>query len=374
MPAPPPPLVPDFSFLTVTPEMMEQDPLALRQGLASLGDRHLLTLKVPEEWGGKGLTTAEYFQFQMALTRQSGTLAFTQTQHQSAASFIVEGNNPELKSKYLAGMATGQHRMGIGFSHLRRSGEPSLRATPSDRGYCLNGVIPWLTGWGLFQDAVIAATLPEGGSVWGIIPLVETPHCKPSPPMALAAMPATQTVAIALENYELQPEQILNTHPPHWLQHQDQQGLLKATAFCLGSAQSSLDLVQAAATHHPELQPAAAALQHQWQRCYQHIQIALSPEAPEASSLADRLKLRGSAIALAGRCAQAAVAVSRGAANHLSHRSQRIYREMLVFTVSGQSLPILQATLEGIVQMGAEGNGYQRSGSKTPSFQDGFML
>ncbi|MGA0197822.1 MAG: acyl-CoA dehydrogenase family protein [Prochlorotrichaceae cyanobacterium] len=346
---------PDFSFLTVTPEMMEQDPLALGQGLASLGDRHLLTLKVPEESGGQGLTAADYFQFQMALTRQSGTLAFTQTQHQSAASFIAQGNNPELKAKYLAGMATGQHRMGIGFSHLRRVGEPSLWATPHDRGYCLNGVIPWLTGWGIFQDAVIAATLPEGGSVWGIIPLVETPHCHPSPPMALAAMPATQTVAIALENYELRPEQILNTRPADWLKHQDQQGLLKSTAFCLGSAQSALDLVQEAAAQHLELQPAAAALQHQWQRCYQQIEIALSPEA---SSLADRLKLRGSAIALAGRCAQAAVAVSRGAANHLSHRSQRIYREMLVFTVSGQSLPILQATLEGIVQMGAEGNGY----------------
>ncbi|MEM8640251.1 MAG: acyl-CoA dehydrogenase family protein [Cyanobacteria bacterium P01_G01_bin.54] len=338
---------PRFDFIAATPEAMEREPTALRQGIQRLGDRHLLTLKVPTAWGGQGLNRHEFFRFQQALTRHSGTLAFTQTQHQSAANFIANGENAALKVAYLPAMAQGQILVGVGYSQLRRSGPPSLRAMPSDRGYHLTGTIPWITGWGIFQTAVIAATLPNGCTVWGLLPLQPTPTVTFSAPLPLVGMPATQTVSVTFTDYELTHDRVLDQKPPDWISRKDETGVLNASAFSLGAAQAALDLVQAASQQFPELLSSYQNLARQFVAAQTAIEAALvDPE----TSLARQIELRGTAIALAGRCAQAAVTVSRGAANQLSHPAGRIYREVLLFTVSGQTPAVLAATLGQIAQ------------------------
>ena len=62
----------------------------------------------------------------------------------------------------------------------------------------------------------------------------------------------------------------------------------------------------------------------------------------------NQLKLRSQGINLAFRCAQAAVITSSGAANNLAH-SAGIYREALVFSVSGQTIDVMAATLKQLV-------------------------
>ena len=62
----------------------------------------------------------------------------------------------------------------------------------------------------------------------------------------------------------------------------------------------------------------------------------------------ENLQLRSWAINLAGRSAQAAVTVSSGAANYKHHAAQ-VYREALMFTVSGQTTEIMEATLARLV-------------------------
>ncbi|NEO85968.1 MAG: acyl-CoA/acyl-ACP dehydrogenase [Spirulina sp. SIO3F2] len=346
--APPPSFtVPCFDFITPTPEAMEQNPTKLLQGLQNLGERQLLTLKVPESLGGQGLGRSDYFAFQRALTCHSGTLAFTQTQHQTAAVFIANGENDALKAEYLSAMTSGKQLVGVGYSHLRRPGLPSLTAIPSDRGYHLNGTIPWITGWGIFQTAVIAATLPDGYTVWGLLPLQNTAQVQFSDPLPLAAMSATQTVTATLQAYELQRDRVLGIQPPGWINHKDLTGVLNASAFSLGAAQAALAIVQAASDRYPDLAPAAQDLSHQFKDVQQAIDTAL--DIPDLA-FERQVELRGAAIALAGRCAQAAITVSRGGANQLSHAAGRIYREVLVFTVSGQTPAVLGATLTQIAQ------------------------
>lgn len=352
--------VPRFDFVTPTPAAMEQDPAALMQGLQNLGEHELLALKVPEVCGGKGWGRGNYFAFQQALSCHSGTLAFTQTQHQTAATFIANGENDELKADYLPAMARGQYLVGVGYSHLRRPGTPSLTAIPCDRGYRLNGTIPWITGWGIFEAAVIAAVLPNGESVWGLLPLQNTPqgqshpqsptpiHAQFSEPFPLAAMPATQTVAATLQDYELEHHRVLGLKPSDWITQKDQTGVLNAAALSLGAAEAALMIVQQASDRNPDLSPAAQALAAQLQDC-QH-RITAEIHTPMLA-LEHHVQLRSAAIALAGRCAQAAVTVSRGSANHLSHAAGRIYREVLVFTVSGQTPIVLRETLAQIAQI-----------------------
>jgi len=66
-------------------------------------------------------------------------------------------------------------------------------------------------------------------------------------------------------------------------------------------------------------------------------------------SFGDRLQLRAWAIDLAVRCAHAAVTVSSGAANYSDHPAQRVYREAMVYTVFGQTTPVMEATLARLI-------------------------
>lgn len=336
-----------FDFITTTPEQIEQDAIALTDSLRSLGAHHLLALKVSAALGGKDLSRRDFFTYQVALARYSGTLAFTQTQHQSAASFITNSENSVLQEQYLPSMATGEILIGVGFSHLRQQGTPRLVATPSDRGYQLTGTIPWLTGWGIFQKAVIAATLPDGQSVWGLLPLHEESSVHCSSPMALAGMPATQTVSIQLDHYCLDRDHVLGSKPANWIATKDQMGVLNAAALSLGSAQAALDIVERASRQHSELLRSYELLRTQLGQCQRHIHHELEQTQLDFER---SVELRAAAIAIAGRCAQAAITVSRGGANQLTHPAQRIYREMLVFTVSGQTPAVLSATLQQIAQ------------------------
>ncbi|WP_293068094.1 MULTISPECIES: hypothetical protein [unclassified Moorena] len=71
----------------------------------------------------------------------------------------------------------------------------------------------------------------------------------------------------------------------------------------------------------------------------------------DSQTFEQRLQLRTWAINLAGRCAQAAVTVSSGAANYKHHPAQRVYREALVFTVSGQTTAIMEGSLARLVNV-----------------------
>jgi kynurenine formamidase len=63
-----------------------------------------------------------------------------------------------------------------------------------------------------------------------------------------------------------------------------------------------------------------------------------------------KLYLRAWAIDLATRIAHAAVTVSSGAANYMHNNAQRVYREALVFTVTGQTRDVMAATLKRLTR------------------------
>jgi len=145
---------------------MDSNPHTLLKALRGLGELGVLALRVPEDWGGRGVSEETSCAFQELIARYSGALAFLQTQHQSAAAILAQSSNMSLKEKYLPQMGNGRVLVGVGFSHLRRQ-DISLSAVPINGGYQLDGVVPWLTGWDLFQDFIVAATLPDGRAVFG---------------------------------------------------------------------------------------------------------------------------------------------------------------------------------------------------------------
>lgn len=351
--------VEQFLQAQVTPHAnrMDGDAIALRSAFQGLGRGSWLALRVSAEWQGAGVGEPEFRQFQELVARYSGALAFLQTQHQSAGMFLLRSENEPLKQTYLPHMATGQVGIGVGFSHLRRTGKPALRAIPVADGYLLQGTVPWITGFGIFQAVIVAAVLPDDRAVYGVVPFRPTKQeqggwIRFSDPMPLAAMTSTQTVQAEFHNWWLASDQVVLTQPAQAIHTSDALNVLQHSFFALGCARAGLDVMTDEVQQRSEARLADSftvldkvyqTLLQEWQECRSAIYAA------DDQSFEKRLNLRAWAIELAGRCAHAAVTISAGAANSLHHPAQRIYREALVFTVAGQTSAVMQATLSRFI-------------------------
>ncbi|MGI2907292.1 cyclase family protein [Tolypothrix sp. VBCCA 56010] len=339
-----------FLLQEVAPKANEIDnnPQALYQALQGLGKLNLLALQ-----SDKQLSEATYGDFQELIARYSGALAFVQTQHQSAAAMLSTSNNSALQQAYLPRMGNGEVLIGVGFSHLRRQGEPLALAVPVAGGYQLDGVVPWVTGWDLFQHFIVAATLPDGSAVFGIVPFVQTSQKAGgeitfTAPAQLAAMISSNTVSATLTRWFLPQEQVVFIKPPGWIHENSKKNILRATFLATGCAFAGLDIIEAAKENK-----SLAFITNAFESFLQELtqcRTLIRQAQQKPIVIAERLQLRAWAIDLATRIAHAAVTVSSGAANYMHHPAQRIYREALVFTVTGQTTAVMEATLQQLTR------------------------
>jgi alkylation response protein AidB-like acyl-CoA dehydrogenase len=220
-----------------------------------------------------------------------------------------------------------------------------MRAVPVESGFKLTGLVPWVTGLGFFPEFLIGATLPDGQAVFGVVPFSEQPGIEVSPVMRLAAMESPQTVSLKLDNWLLSSEKVAFTKPERWIHTNDQINITLQGFFALGCARGGLDVVLGAFEKRGAqfIQTAWIALDRELTACRDAMIEAQRLGGDETT--ADKLRLRAWAIDLAARCAHAAVTASSGAANDIRHPAQRLYREALVYTVSAQTTPIMDATL-----------------------------
>lgn len=324
---------------------IDRDQAVLRWAMQGLGDRSLLALKITA-------SEEEFRRFQEMVARYSGALAFLQIQHQSASSAIFASENQPLKQAYLPGLATGDRMMGIGFSHLRRPGEPLVKAFPVKGGYRISGELRWATGFNIFPELILAATLADGRAVFAIIPFANATQTNGgelhfSEPMQLAAMQSTNTVSGEIKNWFVPHDYIVSIQPPGWIHQNDRQKVLMFSFFCLGCARAALDIIERTAKikQLPIIQETFEVLERKLTKCRE----AIWQQLPVEGIYENGLKLRAEAIALANRCAHAAVTVASGEANYLHHPAQRVYREALLFTVFGQTTDVMTATLHRLI-------------------------
>ena len=322
---------------------LDRDPKALREALQGLADRSLLALGIT---AGDDATR----KFQEITSRYSGALAFLQTQHQSAGAMLASSSNKSLKQEYIPHLATGSRLLGLGFSHLRRSGFPAVKALPVSGGYRVSGRVPWVTGFDFFSEFIVGATLPDGMELYGIAPLNDAQQIDGgaiafSEPMQLAAAQSTNTVTCLLSNWFLPQEEVISIEPQGSLGAKGKKNVLRHSFFCLGCARAGLDILEAAARSKalPFIVPTFESLQGELANCRE--KIWQEQQCPKAS-FARQLELRVWAIELANRFALAAIAVSSGAANYGQHPAQRVYREALLFAVVGQTTDVMEATLK----------------------------
>jgi len=343
----------EYLRASVVPHAQEidGDREALRKALDGLCRGDWMAMKRPAEYGGPALGEEDFRSFQEEVARASGSLAFLQTQHQSAVSMIARSANSDLKDDYLPRMGNGERLVGIGFSQLRRSGPPLMKASPMDDGYLLEGHVPWVTGWDFFREFLVGATLPDGQAVFGIVPLRVQNGVSISPPMRLAAMDSANTVTVDFQNFHLAAEKVAFIRPANWIRNNDQVNIALQGHFALGCARAGLDILRQNSEKKSLafLGKTLQALELELEECRLATRQAQADASEETT--AERLKVRAWAIDLAVRCAHAAIAASSGAANSLDHPAQRVYREALVYTVSAQTPQIMEATLDRLVRL-----------------------
>jgi alkylation response protein AidB-like acyl-CoA dehydrogenase len=322
---------------------LDQDPAALREALAEMGRRGLLGLRIPRALGGLELAPLDFRRFQEASARASGALAFLESQHQSACGLIARGRNAALSTRVLPRLASGQDSAAIAFSHLRKTGAPALRAIEERGGYRLSGHLPWVTGWGLFSHCVTAATLDDGRVLFAFHPLAESPALRPSPPLLLAAMSVTQTVAIDVHELFIPDSDAVDLHAATWIEENDRIAVALQSPLALGCAGAAIDVLreEASKKKRPALAAAADRLDRELGACRDEAFQAMEEPIQRDRSL----RARSAAIELAGRAAHAAVVGAAGAGNLLGHPAQRVYREALAFSVLALSPSIQEAAL-----------------------------
>ena len=333
---------------------LDRHPQLLKSALQAMGDRSLLALKVPPELGGAGLNEIEYRRLQIMMARYSGALTFLQTQHQSAAAMLAKSHNKQLQQTFLPHVATGDALVGVGFSHLRRQGKPMMTAKATREGYLLTGEVPWITGYDFFSHFILGATLPDGRELYGMLPLQNKLQdaggkISLSKPMVLIAVNATNTISAQIHQWFLSRDRLITIKPAGSIHQSSRKNILNHGFFALGCAYAGLDVLQKMAD-----QKQLAFLQQFWQSLTAEVkqceQQVITSIADSDATYQQRLKLRAKAINLAERSSLAAVIASSGAANYLDSSAGRIYREALLFSVSGQTTDVMEASLQSLLR------------------------
>jgi alkylation response protein AidB-like acyl-CoA dehydrogenase len=325
------------------------------QAVHALAEAGLLGLTTPERFGGLGAPGDVVRAYTEILASACGTTTFVQGQHLSACNLIVGGQNEQLREEVLPIFASGSRLIGIAFAHLRRPGPPAVRCTPHEDGFLFDGVAPWFTGWGVFQDVLLAGTLEDGRFVYAVVPVVGNSGITASEPMSLCAMNASATVALTCERVYVSPQRVMKIITPEQMAAMDLGALLGALPQIFGVTRSSTALVRGigekrsdavmldtANALDSELAAARAAADGWRER-------TAEPEYKQGA-----LNVRARCIEMGVRAAHAAVTATGGGANDRSNQAQRLFREAMFYTLTAQTGDIRAATLQHLAARSKE--------------------
>jgi len=305
--------------------------LSVRGNLERLATDGLVGITVPRAYGGLGAGDDVPLRVLEGLAYGDGTTPFVIAQHYGAASIIAASPNEALRQSMLPGMTTGETLCGFGISQVRRAGKPALAATAlrDGEGYRFDGVIPWMTGYDLFDRVIIAGTLPDGRSLLALFPFQESERLRIDGVMDLVAMNGARTVSATVDGLVARPSEVVHIEPAS-----RRAAANRTTVPCLyGLARASGDDLAALAERRdaPSFADAAAQLRNRLARQRAHFYGGgIDSEALLA-------EVRAAATALAFDAVAALTIATAGSANARTSPVQRRLREASVFATWGLS-------------------------------------
>ena len=307
----------------------------------------LLGLAGPRAYGGAQAPAAVQREVAEVLAGACGSTWFVATQHTLPVTALAASDNAGLRDRRLAALCSGELLSGVAFSHLRRPGPPAVLATRVDGGWRFDGEVSWTTGWGLCDVVLLAGRSDADEVVFVLVEAQEGPGLSASAPLALAAMGATRTVALALDGLRVADDDVVQVSDAGaWLAADALRtanpspnafGLQRECVRRLAETAAARDDGTAAALAH--------GLGQEGARLRRVAETLLEDVAPE-DLVEDRLAVRASALELALRSATALVAATGGSAMSLDAAPQRLAREAVFYLVQAQTPPVREAVLQ----------------------------
>lgn len=252
----------------------------------------------------------------------SGCLSttFVWLQHHGAVRAVLAAG-PAVRGEWLEPLCTGARRGGIALGGAM-PGPPLLRARRVPGGYVLDGMSPWVTGWGMIDVLLAAARDSHDNVVTALIPARAGPTLAAEPVRMVAVM-ASSTVQLRVHDHFVADGSVTSVAPHRdWLAR-DAMGLRINGSLALGLIARCCRLLGPSPLDG-ELAARRAALDG-----------AQPPAMPAA---------RAAASALAIRAASALVTAAGSRAILAGQHPQRLAREALFLLVFG-SRPAIRESL-----------------------------
>jgi alkylation response protein AidB-like acyl-CoA dehydrogenase len=181
-----------------------------RELLDALAGAGLYGLAAPGELGGLDADFGTVCAVLEALASGCLTTAFVWMQHNGLVQALMAGDRPELARTWLPPLASGEIRAGLALGGALP--RPTLRAEPDGQGWRLDGVSPFVSGWGRIDVVHAAARADDGEIVWLLVDAAEGPSVR-AERLRLAALDATATVRLTFDRLPVPALRVTSKHP-----------------------------------------------------------------------------------------------------------------------------------------------------------------
>ena len=334
-----------FAPAAMTVEASQQVPPEHLDLLAAEG---FYGLAGPREAGGLDLPFPVACRIIEVLAGACLSTTFVWMQHHGVVR-AVAGGPATLRQEMLGPLCRGERRAGVALGGLL-PGPPRLRARTAGGGYVLDGVSPWVTGWGHIDTLHVAARREDDTIVWAVLDTAPDTQPRTGPGagagtgpgagpgtgagssltaerLPMVAVMASSTVQLSFTGHPVPQERVTATLPFAQWPARDAAGLRANGSLALGLAARCCELI------------GAGPLDEQLSRCRTQLDTAGPGTMPGARAAACELAFR----------AAGALVVSQGSRAILADQdAQRLAREALFLLVFG-SRPPIRETLAGLL-------------------------
>jgi alkylation response protein AidB-like acyl-CoA dehydrogenase len=138
------------------------------------------------------------------------TTAFLWMQHLGLVHTLASSGPAGVAARWLAPLAAGEIRAGLGLGGALP--QPTVHARADNDGWIVDGVSPFVSGWGRIDVIHLAARTADGQIVWLIADAAEGPALR-AERLHLAALNATATVRVTFTQLRVGADRVTDLHP-----------------------------------------------------------------------------------------------------------------------------------------------------------------
>jgi alkylation response protein AidB-like acyl-CoA dehydrogenase len=186
-------------------------PAALETDAADVLPRHLLDALADDGlYDLAGADFATVCSVQEALAGGCLTTAFVWAQHLGLVHAIAAGGSTDLRARWLDRLVSGDVRAGLALGGALP--QPTLRARREGDAWLLDGMSPFVSGWGLIDVVHTAARTDDDRIVWLIVDAAESADLHVER-LRLVALDATATVRATFAGLRIGADRQTALHP-----------------------------------------------------------------------------------------------------------------------------------------------------------------